>query len=533
MAASAPSRFASISVRLGAAFGVLTVLLIVSAVFGITRLSSLNQTMQALVDHEARAGTYTARLIGQAHATSAALGRAVMSENLAGIQQHIKQAAQLRTEGEATKKLLVQALSSERSLALLKAADLAEASYRKAMDTVFTAIKSGDSDGARTALNEPALMNAETGYLKALEQLDAVQSAALEEAKHGAEAFFVHGRNLFLIVVVAAVALAAGLGFWITRSITGPIAQAVAIARRVAQGDLTTNIRVTSRDEVGQLLSALRDMNESLVVIVGRVRAGTDNIGTASSQIASGNRDLSSRTEQQASSLDQTVSSLHELTATVKQNAGNADHANVLAAAASGIAIKGGAVVAQVVDTMGGIDASAKKIADIIGVIDGIAFQTNILALNAAVEAARAGEQGRGFAVVATEVRSLAQRSAAAAKEIKMLIGDSVEQVGLGSKLVAQAGSTMTEVVESVRRVSEIMTEISAASRQQSAGIEKVNHAVGQMDKVTQQNAALVEEAAAAAASLHDEAGNLAQTVSAFRLSGAEPALSSLRLTNS
>ena len=352
MAASAPSRFASISVRLGAAFGVLTVLLIVSAVFGITRLSSLNQTMQALVDHEARAGTYTARLIGQAHATSAALGRAVMSENLAGIQQHIKQAAQLRTEGEVTKKLLVQALSSQRSLALLKAADLAEASYRKAMDTVFTAIKSGDSDGARTALNEPALMNAETGYLKALEQLDAVQSAALEEAKHGAEAFFVHGRNLFLIVVVAAVALAAGLGFWITRSITGPIAQAVAIARRVAQGDLTTNIRVTSRDEVGQLLSALRDMNESLVVIVGRVRAGTDNIGTASSQIASGNMDLSSRTEQQASSLDQTVSSLHELTATVKQNAGNADHANVLAAAASGIAIKGGAVVAQVVDTM-------------------------------------------------------------------------------------------------------------------------------------------------------------------------------------
>ena len=521
MNAFAPSRFGTISARLGAAFSVLTVLLIVSAVFGIASLGSLNQTMQALLDREARAGTYSARLIGLAHATSAALGRAVMSENLAAIQHNIKHAARLRTEGEATKKLLVQAVHSERSREMLQKADAAETGYRSEMDKVFASIKDGDSDSARSALNQPALMNAEAAYLKALEQLDALQAASLEEAKRGAESFFGARRNTFLVVVAAAVALAAGLGFWITRGITGPIAQAVTIARRVAQGDLTTSIRVTSRDEVGQLLSALKDMNESLVQIVGRVRAGTDNIGTASSQIASGNRDLSSRTEQQASSLEETVSSLQNLTATVKQNAGNADHASALAAAASGIAVKGGAVVAQVVDTMGGINASARKIADIISVIDGIAFQTNILALNAAVEAARAGEQGRGFAVVATEVRSLAQRSAAAAREIKTLIGDSVEQVGLGSTLVAQAGSTMTEVVESVRRVSEIMAEISAASQQQSVGIETVNHAVGQMDKVTQQNAALVEEAAAAAASLHDEAGRLAQTVSAFRLSGA------------
>jgi len=259
-------------------------------------------------------------------------------------------------------------------------------------------------------------------------------------------------------------------------------------------------------------------MRDSLAAIVGQVRSGADTIATASTQIAAGNLDLSSRTEQQASSLEETASSMEELTSTVKQNADNARQANQLAASASEVALKGGAVVAQVVDTMDGINASSKKIVDIIGVIDGIAFQTNILALNAAVEAARAGEQGRGFAVVATEVRSLAQRSAAAAKEIKALIGDSVAKVDVGSALVGQAGSTMEQIVASIGRVTDIMGEITAASSEQSAGIELVNQAITEMDGVTQQNAALVEQAAAAAESMQDQASTLAQMVSVFKL---------------
>ncbi|MDE2431020.1 MAG: HAMP domain-containing protein, partial [Burkholderiales bacterium] len=306
-----------------------------------------------------------------------------------------------------------------------------------------------------------------------------------------------------------------------TRNITKPLAEAVDVARTVAGGDLTYRFDITTKDETGQLLMALREMNHSLVNIVGQVRVGTETISTASKQIASGNQDLSSRTEEQASSLEETASSMEELTSTVKQNADNARQANQLAATASDVAIKGGTVVAQVVDTMGSINESAKKIVDIISVIDGIAFQTNILALNAAVEAARAGEQGRGFAVVATEVRNLAQRSADAAKEIKTLIGDSVNQVEAGSKLVDQAGATMHEIVESVQRVTDIMSEISAASQEQTSGIEQINIAISQMDEVTQQNASLVEEAAAAAESMQDQSRILAHAVSVFKVDAA------------
>jgi methyl-accepting chemotaxis protein len=304
----------------------------------------------------------------------------------------------------------------------------------------------------------------------------------------------------------------------VARSIVRPVSEAVRIAQTVAAGDLTSQIEVEGNDEASQLLRALKDMNESLVRIVGEVRTSTDTIATASAQIASGNMDLSVRTESQASSLEKTASSMEELTSTVKQNADNARQANQLAVSASEVAVKGGSVVTQVVDTMGSINASSKKIVDIIGVIDGIAFQTNILALNAAVEAARAGEQGRGFAVVASEVRSLAQRSASAAKEIKTLIGDSVDKVDIGAKLVDQAGATMQEIVDSVRRVTDIMSEITAASQEQMSGIEQVNEAVTQMDAGTQQNAALVEEAAAAAQSLRDQAGKLSQVVSVFKL---------------
>ncbi|MBC7859421.1 MAG: MCP four helix bundle domain-containing protein [Burkholderiaceae bacterium] len=326
--------------------------------------------------------------------------------------------------------------------------------------------------------------------------------------------------------------LAAGIGLGlllavsVARAISRSLNQALSIAQTVAAGDLTCRIEADSRDETGLLLHALKDMNDSLCRMVGQVRGGADTIATASNEIASGNLDLSSRTEHQASSLEETAASMEELTATVKQNADNARQANALAASASDVAVKGGAIVARVVDTMGAITASSKKIVDIIGVIDGIAFQTNILALNAAVEAARAGEQGRGFAVVATEVRNLAQRSAAAAaREIKTLIDDSVGQVESGAALVNQAGSTMDEIVSSIRRVTDIMGPITDASDAQSAGIEQVNVAITQMESATQQNAQLVE-VAAAAQSLADQAGTLEDVVSVFQLAqsgGARP----------
>jgi methyl-accepting chemotaxis protein len=338
---------------------------------------------------------------------------------------------------------------------------------------------------------------------------------------------YVWVRNSCISGMLFAVFLGTIICIWLLHAIARPLADAVGIARAVAAGDLTKNIVVATSDETGQLLGALKDMNESLVKIVSEVRSGTETIATASSQIAAGNLDLSARTETQASSLEETASSMEELTSTVKQNADSAYQANQLAMSASQVAVKGGAVVSQVVDTMGSINESARKIVDIIAVIDGIAFQTNILALNAAVEAARAGEQGKGFAVVATEVRQLAQRSAAAAREIKTLIDHSVEKVDTGAKLVDEAGATMQEIVDSVKRVTDIMSEIAVASREQTDGIQQVNQAINQMDEVTQQNAALVEEAAAAAASLQEQAVTLSHVVSVFKLGAEQRSVSS------
>ena len=323
-----------------------------------------------------------------------------------------------------------------------------------------------------------------------------------------------------LLAIIGVLALfAAWIGAMVSRSITVPMSESVNMARRVASCDLTSRAEVVGSDESAQLLHALNEMSGSLVDIVADVRTSIDVINVASREIASGNSDLSNRTESQASSLEETASSMEELTSTVKQNADNARQANQLVHSASALAIKGGDVVGHVVSTMGSIKESSSKIVDIISVIDGIAFQTNILALNAAVEAARAGEQGRGFAVVASEVRSLAQRSASAAKEIKELISDSVSKVDAGGKLVDEAGSTMTEIVTSVRHVADIMSEITAASQEQSAGIEQVNQAITQMDEMTQQNAALVEQAAAAAESLQEQSEVLAKAVSVFKLS--------------
>ena len=322
------------------------------------------------------------------------------------------------------------------------------------------------------------------------------------------------------IIGTVGLAVTLAFGLLVARALVRQLNNAVKVAETVAAGDLTSRIEVNSNDETGKLMRALKEMNDGLLLIVSQVRTGTDSIATASKQIANGNMDLSSRTEQQASSLEEAASSMEELISTVRQNSDNAHEANRLATSASEIAVKGGEVVSKVVDTMSEINASANKIAEIIGVIDGIAFQTNILALNAAVEAARAGEQGRGFAVVASEVRSLAQRSASAAKEIKGLISDSVEKVDAGTKLVAEAGGTMNEIVASVKRVTDIMGEITIAGREQTAGIEQVNQTIIQMDQATQQNAALVEEAAAASEAMQEQANDLTTAVSAFKTGG-------------
>ena len=354
-----------------------------------------------------------------------------------------------------------------------------------------------------------------------LTELSKLKEARAKDASDETTRIYETSRTFMILLTICSVLAGMALGVLITRGLTrqlgGEPGEASEIAGKIAAGDLNVSIPLRAGD-TASMLHAMKQMRDSLANIVGQVRSGTETIATASAEVAAGSQDLSARTEQQASSLEETASSMEELTSTVKQNAENARQANVLAATASSVASKGGEVIGQVVGTMEEINTSASKIVDIIGVIDGIAFQTNILALNAAVEAARAGEQGRGFAVVASEVRTLAQRSANAAKEIKSLIGDSVEKVEAGSSLVNQAGATMVEIVESVKRVTDIMAEITAASAEQTAGIEQINQAVTEMDTVTQQNAALVEEAAAASEAMQEQAANLAQVVSVFKL---------------
>ena len=410
-------------------------------------------------------------------------------------------------------------VNSAQAKALFDEIGARRARYLDLRKTVLDKKKAGQNEDALAVLNGE-MLPAVDAYVGSIRHLVDYYTDQVEKDAAMAAAKAESGRNVLIGACVASILIGVLLSQWMARSITRPIREGVSVARRVADGDLTVVTQTSGNDETAQLLRALADMTQNLRSLVGDVAAGAHTVSDTSAQIAQGNIDLSQRTEEQASTLEETASSMEELTSTVTQNAQNARQASQLAVSASEVARKGGQVMGQVVTTMDGISDASRKIADIIGVIDGIAFQTNILALNAAVEAARAGEQGRGFAVVAAEVRSLAQRSAAAAKEIKTLIGDSADKVQAGTRLVDAAGQTMEEIVGSVGKVSDLIAEIAAASQEQSSGIEQVNTAVTQMDQVVQQNASLVEEATAATESMKEQAASLLQLVTRFKLDG-------------
>jgi methyl-accepting chemotaxis protein len=506
-----------IGTRLAGGFAIVMLLLVALTAIGVWRMHSASAKTDDLVNvrvRDERLIDEWAKVIEVNTARTTTAWKVSDAADQKAVEEQMKGSSARATDIQT---LLGETLQEPAARALLNKVFDTRKTYLAARAEVFKQKAAGNMDAARDTF-EKDMVGKRDLYLAALRDLAEAQRKRLDQTAAEIAAQYQSGRTLLIAIGALAILIGAGCAWWITRSITGPLNEAVRVAETVSAGDLTSNIVVDSEDETGKLMSALKIMNDSLVAIVGEVRSGTDTIATASSQIASGNMDLSSRTEQQAASLEETASSMEELTTTVKVNADHAREANQLAIAASEVATRGGAVVADVVATMGSINDSSRKIVDIISVIDGIAFQTNILALNAAVEAARAGEQGRGFAVVAAEVRNLAQRSAGAAKEIKQLIGDSVGKVDAGSRLVDEAGKTMEEVVASIGRVTSIMREITTASDEQHMGIEQVNHAVAQMDQVTQQNAALVEEAAAAAASMQDQAARLLEVVGTFKL---------------
>ncbi len=512
----------SIGQRLALGFGVLIFLLLTLAGLSYLGISSLNKEVGTMVESRYPKTVAANDIKADVNDATRSMLNVLIMTDPGQIQ---KELATIRdSNAKAAKALaeLKQSATDPKAQEILKAIETIRAKFIPGQTTFINLINEDRKDDAMVKFMF-SLRPQQNKYFEQLDKFVAYQNAEMVAAGTGASSLTKRTQMWILLLALGAAAVSLVVAFLATRSITRPLKEAVLVAQRVANGDLTSEIEVNSKDETGQMMTALRDMNSSLIKIVAEVRAGTESIAEASSEIASGNLDLSSRTEQQADSLGQTSSSMRELTDTVQQNADNARQANQLAAQASEVAVRGGSVVSHVVDTMGSITASSKKIVDIIGVIDGIAFQTNILALNAAVEAARAGEQGRGFAVVASEVRNLAQRSAGAAKEIKALIGDSVDKVREGSTLVEQAGVTMEEVVASVRRVTDIMGEITSASMEQSAGIASVNTAIFEMDETTQQNAALVEEAAAAAASMQEQAANLARVVSVFKLGNEMP----------
>ncbi len=506
--------------RLAFAFATVIALALLVGAIGVSRLSALNEDLGLIGRDRVPKVELVSEIVDDVNLIARELRNAVIFGQEAKVDAALQTALSARERITKNLDTLAPTITSEEGKKRLAAVTASRAAYMPVQQRFVDMVRAGESNNA-VILLEKEMRPAQLAYIDALDKLKALQIELITKAAADGEANYAQARMLMFSLLAAMAAMGALLAWWITRSITGPINAAVDVAERVAQGDLGSNIESNSKDETGRLLAALKAMNTSLISIVSTVRNSSDSIATGSAQIASGNADLSQRTEEQASALEETAASMEQLGSTVKQNADNARQANQLAMSASTVAIQGGEVVGQVVETMKGINDSSKKIADIISVIDGIAFQTNILALNAAVEAARAGEQGRGFAVVASEVRSLAQRSAEAAKEIKSLITASVERVEQGTALVDRAGVTMDEVVTSIKRVTDIMGEISSASTEQSQGVSQVGEAVSQMDQVTQQNAALVEESAAAADSLRQQAQQLVSAVAVFKLGSA------------
>ena len=506
-----------ISTRLSGAFALLVLMLLGVTIAAMTQLAAMRSATAEITDNWLPSVEVVNAIDAQTAELRMIVLTHVMNTDAAEIAKIDKRLMDGRAKLVELRKQYERLISTPEEKKLYDEFAANWGKYIAVNDGALELSRKNQNDDARAIVEGESLRLYNTSG-EYLDKLVKMNNDGAEQARKASERTYNQARTILIVVAVLAIALAIAAAVWLIRSITAPLARAVEVADRVSGGDLTAHINVDSRDETGQLLSALQRMQQSLVRTVSVVRQNSESVASASAQIASGNNDLSARTEQQASALEETAASMEELGSTVRQNADNARTANQLAMNASTVAAQGGEVVAEVVETMKGINASSNKIADIISVIDGIAFQTNILALNAAVEAARAGEQGRGFAVVAGEVRSLAQRSAEAAKEIKSLITASVERVEQGSALVDKAGATMTEVVTAIRRVTDIMGEISAASSEQSAGVGQVGEAVTQMDQATQQNAALVEEMAAAAASLNTQAGELVEAVAVFKL---------------
>ena len=499
--------------RLALAFSAVLVLLAINGAVGVWRLNELADRMHTMATTDIEKQQLASEWLSTVSLNSVRTRAALLGpiENVAGLQREMEETSKVTMQLQSR---LTNLIETPEGKAMLAAVDTARTAYRTPRGELLKRKLAGEDVTAGLASLTPLA----TAYVNSITLVQQRQLRRYEAALAAAEADAAHGRRVVIGTCILGLLLGVFLAIALARSITRPLRSAAASTRRIADGDLSESIAVTGRDEASELLTALKEMQASLARVVSGVRSNAEGVATASAEIAQGNNDLSSRTEQQASALEQTAASMEQLSSTVRQNSDNAQQANQLAHGATTVAERGGEVVARVVDTMKGINESSRKISDIIGVIDGIAFQTNILALNAAVEAARAGEQGRGFAVVASEVRSLAQRSADAAKQIKGLIGTSVERVEQGSVLVDQAGTTMQEVVTAIRRVTDLMGEISAASVEQSLGVAQVGEAVTQMDQATQQNAALVEESAAAAASLKSQAEQMVSAVAVFKV---------------